>query len=65
MGILKIRKTRAFSILACTILLLQATAFVSLSQAVITVPSEPEVKLDVEADVGAMHFKVKLLTFTS
>jgi peptidoglycan hydrolase CwlO-like protein len=63
MGILIDKKTRAFSILACTILLLQATAFVSLSQAVITVPSEPEVKLDVEADVGAMHFKGETADF--
>jgi predicted nucleic acid-binding Zn-ribbon protein len=63
MEILKVKKTRALSILACTILLLQVTAFVSLSQAVVTVPSEPEVKLDVEADVGSMHFKGEIADF--
>jgi len=63
-GILKIKKTRPFiSILACTILLLQATAFVSLSQACVTVPSEPEVKLDVEADVGSTHFRGEIADF--
>ena len=64
MEIMKIRKTRAFiSILTCTILLLQSTAFVSLSQAVITVPSEPEIKLDVEADVGSTHFRGEIADF--
>ena len=48
MEILRIKKTRAIlSILACAILMLQATVFVSLSQASITFPSEP---LDVEVD---------------
>jgi hypothetical protein len=61
MEILKVKKTRAFiSILACTLLLLQATAFVSLSQAYVTIPSEP---LDVEADVGAMHFNGEIADF--
>ena len=61
MEILKIKKTRAIlSILACAILMLQATAFVSLSQASITFPSEP---LDVEADVGAIHFTGEIADF--
>jgi hypothetical protein len=61
MEILKIKKTRAIlSILACAILMLQATAFVSLSQASITFPSEPR---DVEADVGAMHFNGEIADF--
>jgi hypothetical protein len=63
MEIMESKKTRAFiSILACALLLLQATAFVSLSQACVTIPTET---LDVEADVGAMHFNGEMLTFMS
>jgi hypothetical protein len=61
MEILKTKKTRALiSILACTILLLQATAFVSLSHACVTIPSGP---LTVEADVGSIHFKSEIADF--
>ena len=64
MAILKSKKTRAFiSILACALMLLQVTAFVSLSQACVTVPEEPEVKLDVEADVGSTHFRGETADF--
>jgi flagellin-like hook-associated protein FlgL len=61
MEILKAKKTRALiSIIACAILLLQATAFVSLSQACVTLPTEP---LDVEADVGSIHFNGEIADF--
>ena len=61
MEILKVKKPQAFiSILVCAILLFQLTTFVSISQACIPVPSEP---LDVEADVGSMHFKGEMAEF--
>jgi hypothetical protein len=61
MEILKVKKTRAFiSILVCAVLLVQLTTFVSISQACITVPSEP---LDVEADVGSIHFNGEIADF--
>ena len=51
MEILKTKKPRAFiSILICAVMLIQLTAFVSLSQACIPIP------LNVEADVGSIHF---------
>ena len=61
MEILKSKKTRAFiSILACTLMLLQATALVSPSQALVTITSDA---LDVEADVGAIHFNGEIADF--
>jgi len=59
MEILK-AKTRTFaSILFCALLLIQLTAFVSMSQACV-LPSEP---LDVEVDVGSIHFNGEIADF--
>ena len=61
MEIMKAKKTRALiSILVCAVLLVQLTTFVSISQACVTVPSEP---LDVEADVGSIHFNGETADF--
>ncbi|MCJ7561014.1 hypothetical protein MUO79_10430, partial [Candidatus Bathyarchaeota archaeon] len=61
---MKVKKTRAFiSILVCALLLVQLTTFVSISQACTPVPPKPEVKLDVEADVGSTHFAGEVAEF--
>ena len=61
MEILKVKKTRALiSILVCAVLLVQLTTFVSISQGCIPTPSEP---LDVEVDVGSIHFNGEIADF--
>src|SRR3989304_2079141 len=63
MEILKVKKPHAIiSILVCALLLVQFTTFVSVSQAC-EVPPKPEVKLDVEAEVGSMHFRGEMAEF--
>lgn len=57
MEMLKVKKTRIF---ICTLLLIQLTTFVSISQACTPVPSE---SLDVEADVGSIHFNGEMADF--
>ena len=63
MKILKAKKPHVIiSILVCAVLLVQLITFVSTSQAC-EVPSEPEVKFDVEVDVGSMHFAGEVAEF--
>jgi len=62
---IKIRKARAFiSILLCTVIILQLTALVSTGQAcggTVITPGKPN--LDVEIDVGSLHFTGEIAEF--
>src|SRR4030067_534588 len=63
MQILKVKKPLVYiSILFCAVLLVQLTTFGSVSQAC-DVPPKAEVTLDVEAEVGSMHFRGEMAEF--
>jgi hypothetical protein len=63
MEILKGKKTHGFiSILVCAVLLLQLTTLGSVSKACIPIPPKPK-PLDVEADVGSIHFNGEIADF--
>ena len=64
MEILATKKTRTFlSVLICAIMLIQLAAFVSTSDAWVPVPPTPATKLDVEIDVGSIHFNGETADF--
>jgi prefoldin subunit 5 len=64
MQILNAKKTRTLvSVIILTALMLQLTTFTSGTQACTPVPSDPEVQLDVQADVGAIHFNGEMAEF--
>ncbi len=61
---IKIGKTKSLAtILLCTAVLFQLTAFAPISQAWLPVPPTPGTKLDVEADVGSVHFNGEMAEF--
>jgi len=64
MKILKMEKPRRFiTILISALMLIQLTAFVSNSIAWVPVPPTPATKLDVEVDVGSIHFNGETVEF--
>jgi hypothetical protein len=64
MQILNGKKTRTLvSVIILAALMLQITTFTSVTQGCTPVPSDPEVQLDVQADVGAMHFNGEMAEF--